>query len=115
MREHTIVKKRWGEEELFENNDLYCGKLLTVHRKMWSSDKLFHYHPKKDETFYVIEGELLLHIKSGTNIKPIVLKVGESYRIKPRERHRFTALSEVCKFIEVSTTHLKEDSIRCKL
>lgn len=114
MREHKIVKKAWGSEEWVENNDLYCGKILIVHRKMWSSDKKFHYHLIKDKTFYVLEGELLLHVKKGTNIKPIVLKEGESYRIKPKVKHRFTSLSEpYCKFMEVSTQHLDEDSIRC--
>ena len=113
-REHIKVNKYWGGEEWFENNNLYCGKLLTVYKKLWSSKGKFHYHPIKDETFFVIEGELLLHIVTKWNvIKPVVLKKGDSYRIAPSVKHRFTSLTDKCEFIEVSTKHIEEDSIRC--
>ena len=53
-REHIIASKTWGGEVWFENNDLYCGKLLTVNKKDWSSKGLFHYHLVKDESFFII-------------------------------------------------------------
>jgi mannose-6-phosphate isomerase-like protein (cupin superfamily) len=113
-RRHEFVSKSWGYEEWFENNDKYCGKLLTVIRQQWSSKGNYHYHKIKDETFYVIEGILLLIIvddkqKGSVSIK---LNKGESYRVKPGILHKFTALTYECKFIEVSTTHSDEDSYR---
>jgi mannose-6-phosphate isomerase-like protein (cupin superfamily) len=112
-REHITVKKYWGSEIWFENNSKYCGKLLKVYQKQWSSKGLFHYHKVKDETFFVIEGTLRIHIvdKKG-EIVPIVLQTGESYRIKPLVKHRFTAITKICKFIEVSTHHEDDDSFR---
>jgi len=112
MTEQINVEKTWGSEIWFANHELYCGKLLTVFKHQWSSKGKFHYHPVKDETFFVIEGTLLLHIRTRTNIKPIVLAPGESYRIKPGVEHKFTTRSVVCKFIEVSTEHFESDSIR---
>ncbi len=112
-REHIIAEKTWGSEIWFENNSQYCGKLLICNQKEWSSKGLFHYHQEKDETFYVIEGTLRLHIiDKNSDIKPIVLETGDSYRIKPFIKHRFTSITRICKFIEVSTQHFDSDSYR---
>ena len=40
------------------------------------------------------------------------LEEGNSYRIFPNILHRFTAITDECKFIEVSTTHRDSDSYR---
>ncbi len=111
---HKFVSKSWGYEEWFENNDMYCGKLLTVVKHQWSSKGKYHYHKIKDETFYVIEGTLLLHIFDDNEKIPIPVKLnkGDSYRIKPNVFHRFTSATNECKFIEVSTTHSDDDSYR---
>lgn len=115
MRVHKMVSKSWGSEEWFENNDLYCGKILTVVKGKYSSKGAFHYHKIKDETFYIIEGTLLLHIVDTEQKATIIkrLEKGDSYRVKPGVLHKFTSLTEDgCKFIEVSTTHSDEDSYR---
>ena len=39
------VKKTWGNELWFENNDKYCGKLITVECGKWSSEGKYHYQP----------------------------------------------------------------------
>ena len=117
MREHKYIKKSWGSELWFQNNSKYCGKQLEVFRKYWSSKGLFHFHKIKDETFFVVEGTLLLHIidRNG-DLKPIVLSKGDSFRIRPYMKHRFTAINcEKCIFIEVSTQHFEEDSYRVEL
>ena len=54
---NNIVSKGWGYELWIENNELYCGKHLHVLPTKWCS---VHYHKNKKETFYVINGELLL-------------------------------------------------------
>lgn len=106
-----IVEKLWGRETWFENNDLYCGKELICIGDIWSSEGDYHYHPIKDETFYVIEGQLELDIEGTVRI----LSKGDAVRIRPNTKHRFRSRGSHCKFIEVSTTHCDTDSIRCKL
>jgi mannose-6-phosphate isomerase-like protein (cupin superfamily) len=105
------VGKLWGFEIWFENNDLYCGKKIFCRDEIWSSEGDYHYHPIKDETFYVIEGKLELDVEGTVNI----LSEGEAMRIKPGTKHRFRSHRDRCVFIEVSTTHCDTDSIRCKL
>jgi len=113
---HGYVKKTWGSELWFANNDLYCGKLLTVESGKWSSEGKYHYHKIKDETFFVIEGRLWLDIgddKTG-EYQRLHLYANDSYRVMPGVKHRFTASSSfTCKFIEASTHHDDEDSYRC--
>ena len=112
-RVHKIVIKSWGREVWFENNELYCGKELLVYQGKWSSEGLYHYHVKKDETFYSINGVLkLMYIDENNVEREIILRQGDSFRIKPGIRHKFTSLSEFCIFIEVSTTHSDNDSYR---
>jgi mannose-6-phosphate isomerase-like protein (cupin superfamily) len=50
------IPKGWGHEIIFENNELYCGKLLNFKQGAKFS---MHYHMKKDETWYVQEGEFI--------------------------------------------------------
>ena len=50
------VPKGWGHEIIFENNELYCGKLLVFKE---GANFSMHYHLIKDETWYVQEGEFL--------------------------------------------------------
>jgi mannose-6-phosphate isomerase-like protein (cupin superfamily) len=109
MRVHKMVSKSWGYEEWFVNNDLYCGKRLTVFKDQYSSKGKFHYHKIKDETFFVIKGTLRIELDIGP---PKILNEGDSYRIKPNQYHRFTSETDECKFIEVSTTHSDDDSYR---
>jgi len=105
------VGKLWGFEIEFANNDLYCGKKIFCRDRIWSSEGDYHYHPIKDETFYIIEGKLELDVEGTVTI----LSIWESMRIKPGTKHRFRSHGDYCIFIEVSTTHCDTDSIRCKL
>jgi N-acetylneuraminate synthase len=105
------VEKKWGYEIWFANNDGYCGKEIVCENKIWSSEGDYHYHPKKDETFWVIHGELLLDVEGTRHL----LHKGCGFRIKPGTKHRFRSVYSVCRFIEASTTHFDDDSIRCKL
>ena len=109
-----IVKKDWGEELWIENNELYCGKKIT-NNGIWSSKGNFHYHPIKDETFYVAKGKLRVDVALEKNgwINTSILSEGMKIRIKPTIKHRFKALTKLCEFIEFSTSHKEEDSIRC--
>ena len=66
------------------------------------------YHEIKDETIYVLEGELLLEIGKDDNMESLPLVVGDSYRIRPNTIHRFCAPSAACTLIEVSTPELTD-------
>ncbi len=66
------------------------------------------YHEVKDETIYVQSGELLLHL----NGQDILMKPGDSMRIKPLDKHRMSAMT-TCEILEVSTPEL-DDVIRLK-
>ena len=113
--ELTVAQKIWGSELWFANTEDYCGKMLTVEYKKWSSGGRFHYHEIKDETFFVIEGKLLLDIASEDGeYQRITLKKYHPYRVMPGVKHRFSSGSKpVCKFIEASTHHEDSDSYRC--
>jgi mannose-6-phosphate isomerase-like protein (cupin superfamily) len=115
---HKKYNKKWGYEIWIENNKDYCGKLLHVEIKKQSS---VHYHKNKKETFYIINGNLvleyseLLDIESWNNNKfnKIILSKGDSFTIEPFLAHRFYCTdSYACDFIEFSTYHDNNDSYR---
>ena len=110
-----FVKKTWGSELWFANTLYYCGKLLIVEPEKWSSEGKFHYHEIKDETFFIVEGILLLDIADNEGgYQRMTLYENDSYRVMPGVKHRFSAGSEIsCKFIEASTHHRDSDSYRC--
>lgn len=108
------VTKAWGWEEWLVNLDLYCGKRI-FNKGIWSSQGNFHFHPIKDETFYVLEGILQLDIGLEANgwVTSNLLRVGQVFRIQPTIRHKFRGYAGNCTFIEFSTKHRESDSIRC--
>ena len=53
----TFVPKGWGYEDWIVNKKEYCGKLLFFKKHRGCS---WHYHKRKDETFYVQSGKLLV-------------------------------------------------------
>jgi mannose-6-phosphate isomerase-like protein (cupin superfamily) len=104
------VPKGWGHEVIFTNNELYCGKLLVFKKGCKFS---MHYHMKKDETWYVNEGEFIYRWidTEKAETKEVVLKVGDSVRQFPGMPHQLEALTDGVVF-EVSTQHFDSDSYR---
>jgi mannose-6-phosphate isomerase-like protein (cupin superfamily) len=109
------VDKEWGYELWLANNEEenYCGKILYVKSGHSSS---MHYHAKKHETFYVLEGTLNVElIDTDTTEKTILtLEVGDTYVIDRHKPHRLfpSDTSDGVKFIEISTLHEDSDSYR---
>lgn len=104
------IPKGWGHEIIFENNELYCGKLLCFKKDHKFS---MHYHLIKDETWYVQEGEFIykwIDTEIG-EVKEVILKKGDSVRQLPGQPHQLIALSDGIIF-EVSTQHFDSDSYR---
>lgn len=99
------VKKVWGEEQWIANNKLYCGKILKLKKNYCCS---YHAHPVKDETFYILSGEVLLR---HADDKFSMLQKGDTVRIMPGEYHSFTGISDAV-ILEISTSHSDDDVIR---
>lgn len=102
-QEIKIVPKVWGEEHWIVNKE-YCGKKLILKKGYRCS---MHYHKKKDETFYIIKGRVLMELGQ----KKWVMNVGDVLHIPPGAKHRFTGLED-SEIIEFSTHHEDEDSYR---
>ena len=108
-----IIDKKWGNEVIFCNNSLYCGKILNF--KSGSKGSM-HFHLKKTETWYIYKGKIILYYTepfTGTIITEI-LQEGDTITHKPGELHRVEALEET-QIFEVSTPHSDEDSYRIDL
>jgi len=104
--ETNIILKPWGAEHLLVNTPKYSLKLLMCYGNKWSSDGMFHYHKKKDETFLVIDGKLELETIDATYI----LTEGQGHRIGPGQLHRFR--SSQAFFLETATHCDNNDSYR---
>ncbi len=102
------VEKPWGHEEIWAECDKYVGKLLVIN----AGERLSRqYHEVKDETIYVLKGELVLEIGDENNMERLLLGTGASYHVTPQTIHRFVAPSIGCTLIEVSTPEL-DDVVR---
>lgn len=108
--EGCYVPKGWGYEVVFENNELYCGKLLCFKEGAKFS---MHFHLIKDETWYVNEGEFIyrwIDTEIG-EVQEVKLVPGDTVRQRPGQPHQLEALTDGVIF-EVSTTHHDSDSYR---
>jgi len=105
-----IVKKGWGKEIIFVNNDEYCGKILCFEKGKKFS---MHYHIKKKETWYVSKGSfILIWIETTTgNSQKEYLNVGDVITNERGEPHQLIALED-SELFEVSTKHYDDDSFR---
>lgn len=132
------VQKLWGSEDWLVNSNKYCAKFLNLNHGYECS---VHYHAVKDETFYVLGGEIELWVVTLVpysnmqalckkeedswyknilahkeeylaKLKKITLGHGDQYRLQPYIAHKFTAKTFAAKILEVSTTHCDEDSYR---
>jgi len=104
------VPKGWGHEIIFENNNMYCGKLLVFKKGCKFS---MHYHIIKDETWYVEKGEFIYRwIDTETaEINEKKLTQGDTVRQFPGQPHQLEAITDG-KVFEVSTEHFDSDSYR---
>lgn len=101
------VPKPWGSELIFAENERYAGKILRLEGGHSLS---LQYHERKDETIYVLEGEMNLSVQVDGEMRDVALNAGDSYRIRPGVRHRMRA-ERPCVFVEVSSPEL-DDVVR---
>lgn len=105
--------KGWGEEIWIINTPLYCGKKLILKEGKQCS---IHYHRKKDETFYVQSGIVLMRLYPEGYpgpMKPVLLAAGYSLHIRPGLIHQFLGVKD-SEIFEFSTQHFESDTFRLK-
>lgn len=101
------VAKPWGYELIFGVTDRYVGKILHINR---GESLSLQYHEVKEETLYVVEGELLLTVEYDGDRREINLRKGQAFHIPPRLIHRMEAVVDT-DIAEVSTPEL-DDVVR---
>ena len=105
------VPKPWGHEIIWAHTDRYVGKILHVKAGQALS---VQYHERKDETVYLLSGELIYWVKlPGTEeLRDQKLHVGDAFRITPGTVHYMEAVTD-CDILEASTPEL-DDVVRIK-
>jgi quercetin dioxygenase-like cupin family protein len=98
------VPKPWGYELIFAKTSRYVGKILHINR---GESLSLQYHELKEETLYVVEGELRLTIEHDGDRRDITLRKGEAFHIPPRLIHRMEAIADT-DVAEVSTPELQD-------
>jgi mannose-6-phosphate isomerase len=135
--EITTVPKPWGYETIWAKTDRYVGKILHIRAGHALS---VQYHNRKDETVYLLSGELKYWVAmsgprasgsgpsglrtAGTGETPVAgrspipdmtdvrLSVGDAFRITPGTIHYMEAVTD-CDVLEVSTPEV-DDVVRLK-
>jgi mannose-6-phosphate isomerase-like protein (cupin superfamily) len=104
----TLEQRKWGSAIIIENNELYCGKILKIKKGYRMS---LQYHKLKDETLYVLTGQILVEYEKEFTHKIYkeTLHPGEKVRIKPLRIHRVTGLTDA-DIMEISTHSEDSDS-----
>lgn len=104
-----VVPKTWGEERHYQNNDLYCSKLLIINPGKATS---MHFHIDKHETMLVVAGQLAIDMIINKEYTTMTVGPWKAFVIAPGLPHSLRALSEEVRLIESSTPDHDDDSIR---
>lgn len=105
--EVLTVPKPWGHETIWAHSERYVGKILHIKAGHALS---VQYHNRKDETVYLLSGELIYRVRLGDTLEDVVLTAGQSYRITPGTVHQMEAVTD-CDVLEASTNEL-DDVVR---
>jgi mannose-6-phosphate isomerase len=101
------VPKPWGYEIIWAHTDRYVGKLLHINAGHALS---VQYHNRKDETVYLLSGEMKYWVKLGAQLEDVRLEQGDAFRITPGTVHYMEAITD-CDILETSTPEL-DDVVR---
>ncbi len=106
------VKKGWGFEIVFANNDRYCGKLLVFDRVGAKTSLVFH--KEKAKSWFVNAGKFkitFIDITTGET-KEAVVEEGKTIDFGPLGPHQVEALVAGSIIFEVGTADYVEDRFR---
>jgi quercetin dioxygenase-like cupin family protein len=102
------VPKPWGHEIIWAHTDRYVGKILHIRAGQQLS---VQYHERKDETVYLLAGELRYWVRLGeAPLQDMRLREGDAFRITPGTVHYMEAVTD-CDVLEASTPEL-DDVVR---
>ena len=105
--EVRIVPKPWGHEVIWAQTDRYVGKLLHIKAGHALS---VQYHERKDETIFLLRGEMVYRVQEDGELRDVRLGEGESFRNVPGTIHQMEAVTD-CDVLEASTPDL-DDVVR---
>ena len=103
------VEKPWGHELIWAKTDRYVGKVLHIEPGHVLS---LQYHNRKDESIYVLTGEIILRLRQGDTLIERRVTQGEAFHIPPKLVHQFEAVV-ASDLLEASTPEL-DDVVRLK-
>jgi len=103
------VEKPWGHELIWARTDRYVGKILHIEPGHVLS---LQYHNKKDESIYVLTGEIILRIQQGDTLIERPMSQGAAFHIEPKLIHQFEAVAPT-DLLEASTPEI-DDVVRLK-
>ena len=106
-RKVRTVHKPWGHETIWAHTDRYVGKILHIKAGHALS---VQYHERKDETVYLLAGEMIYRVQQDGELRDVQLRVGEAFRITPGTIHQMEAVTD-CDVLEASTPEL-DDVVR---
>lgn len=101
------VDKPWGYELIWAKTDRYVGKVLHIEPGHLLS---LQYHKEKDESIYVLRGEIILRLQQGDTLIERRMAEGEAFHIRPRMIHQFEAVV-ASDLLEASTPEI-DDVVR---
>src|SRR5206468_189288 len=103
------VEKPWGHELIWARTDRYVGKILHIEPGHVLS---LQYHNKKDESIYVLTGEIILRIQRGDTLIERPMSQGAAFHVEPKLIHQFEAVVP-SDLLEASTPEI-DDVVRLK-
>lgn len=108
MERARRVEKPWGYEIIWAETDRYVGKILHVQAGEALS---LQYHEEKDETIFVLSGEVQLFAgPSVEELEEFRMVEGDRFHTRPGTVHRMIAVEDT-DLLEASTPHL-DDVVR---
>ncbi len=103
------VEKPWGHELIWARTDRYVGKILHIEAGHVLS---LQYHNLKDESIYVLSGEIILRLQQRDTLIERRVTQGEAFHIHPTLVHQFEAVT-TSDLLEASTPEI-DDVVRLK-
>lgn len=101
------VEKPWGYELIWARTDRYVGKVLHIEPGHVLS---LQYHEKKDETIYVLKGEIIFRVGVQEDLREFHMREGDNYHITPFTVHQMEAIKPT-DLLEASTPEI-DDVVR---
>jgi mannose-6-phosphate isomerase len=101
------VEKPWGYEVIWARTDRYVAKILHIEAGHLLS---LQYHERKDESIYVLAGEIILRLRRDDALIERPLAAGQSFHIVPKLVHQFEAVV-ASDLLEASTPEI-DDVVR---